>query len=48
MSMKPVGGDAPRSSSRSSSGHRGVPGEPNVTQRKFPAKVRVKESGSED
>ena len=37
-----------RTCSRSSSDHRGVPGDPNVTCRKFPAKVRVKESGSED
>ena len=34
--------------SRSRSGHRGVPGDPNVTCRKLPAKVRVEESGSED
>ena len=43
-----VGCHGPRSSSRSSSGHRGVPGDPNVTRRKFPAKPRVVESGSED
>ena len=47
-SHEPIGGCAPRSSSRSSSGHRGIPGDPNVTRRKFPAKSRVVKSGSED
>ena len=48
LSHKPVRSHVMGTHSRSSSNHRGVPGDPNVTQRKLLTTVRVEESGSKD
>ena len=48
LSNEPMESHVRGECSRSSSDHRGVPGEPNVTQRKFVTKVRAEESESED
>ena len=48
LSHEPAGELCQGAHSQSSSDHRGVPGDPNVTWRKLFTKVRVEESESED